>query len=232
VDSGGGRRGSRASDAVADSIRAQFFAGLGPGDWLGTESELAARFGVSRITVRDAIRTLEAQGILTVVLGARGGLRVAEAATDRVSDTLAVQLQLAGVSREEVAEAMSAIEPTTARRAAQRCDDDDARRLRALLAQAEDASEDPEAFTAAALDFHLCLAEIARNRALIASVRALRVVEQRHFAPATTPAVVRRVLESHTAIAEAVIAHDADAATRAMAVHLDRVAMPDRAPLL
>lgn len=191
---------------------------------MGTESELADRFGVSRITVRDAIRTLEAQGILTVVLGARGGLRIAEAATDRVSDSLAVQLHLEAVTRAEVTEAMAAIEPTTARRAADQCDADDERRLRMLLAETEAASQDPEAFTAKALDFHLCVAEIARNRALIASVRALRIAEQRHFAPQTTAAVVGRVLDAHRAIAEAVIAHDAETAMREMAAHLEKVA--------
>lgn len=174
--------------------------------------------------MRDAIRTLEAQGILTVVLGARGGLRVAESATERVSDTLAIQLHLDAVSWAEVTEAMAAIEPTTARRAAEQCDDNDARRLRALLAEAQATAEDPDAFTASALDFHLCLAEIARNRALVAAVRALRIAEQRLFAPQTTPAVVQRLLGAHAEIAEAVIRHDAQTAMEAMARHLDMVA--------
>lgn len=219
-------RAGRASDFIADEIRRQFFAGQRSGDWIGTEAELAERFGVSRITMRDAVRILEAQGVVDVVHGARGGLRVAEAATGRVSDALAVQLQLEGVNRAEITEAMSTIEPTTTRLAARACDDEDAARLRALIDEAHAVTRDREAFTTAALDFHLALAEISRNRALAASVRALRVVEQRHFAPLTSKAVVGRVLAAHASIAAAVITHEEDAATATMEEHLRRVAHP------
>src|SRR5580700_8483607 len=54
-------RNTRASEDVLAQIKEAFFGGMKAGDWLGTETELAERFGVSRITVRDAIRSLEAQ---------------------------------------------------------------------------------------------------------------------------------------------------------------------------
>ncbi|MGH8963867.1 MAG: FadR/GntR family transcriptional regulator, partial [Actinomycetes bacterium] len=76
-------RTTRASEDVAAQVKQAFFAGMRPGDWLGTETELAERFGVSRITVRDAIRSLEAQGIVEVKVGARGGLRIAAGDLDR-----------------------------------------------------------------------------------------------------------------------------------------------------
>ena len=72
-------RNTRASEDVLAQIKEAFFGGMKAGDWLGTETELAERFGVSRITVRDAIRSLEAQGIVDVKVGARGGVRIANA---------------------------------------------------------------------------------------------------------------------------------------------------------
>src|SRR5476651_165185 len=63
---------------IAQQIRDAVFAGaLQPGDWVGSEMDLARQFGVSRIPVRDAMKTLAAMGIIEVKVGAGGGARVA-----------------------------------------------------------------------------------------------------------------------------------------------------------
>ena len=81
-----------------------------PGDFLGTEKDLAERFGVSRIVARDALRTLEAQGIVRIKVGAGGGARIAQGDTRLFAEALAVQLDLAGVSVGEIMDAQRAIE--------------------------------------------------------------------------------------------------------------------------
>ncbi|MCS5734530.1 FadR/GntR family transcriptional regulator [Herbiconiux daphne] len=218
-------RNARASEDVVNQIKEAFFDGMSSGDWVGTEADLATRFGVSRITIRDAIRTLEVQGVVEVKVGSGGGLRIAEADPDRFADALSVQLHLLGITWQEVVEAMQTVEPLTARLAAQRADPDDLERLRAALAAAGDRVDDPHSFTERSLDFHLLVAEASHNRALRASVRALRSVQSLKFEPNTSEARARDVSESHQKIFDAIAAGDPDQAAAAMSEHLEHMSV-------
>ena len=85
------------------------------------------RFGVSRIVARDALRTLEAQGIVEIKVGSGGGARIAQGNARLFAEALAVQLDLAGVSVAEIMDAQRAIECLAAELAADQCDADDPR---------------------------------------------------------------------------------------------------------
>ena len=110
---------------------------LRPGDFLGTEKDLAERFGVSRIVARDALRTLEAQGIVDIKVGSGGGARIAQGNARLFAEALAVQLDLAGVTAAEIMDAQRAIECLAAELAAINATAEDHARLRELLADAE-----------------------------------------------------------------------------------------------
>src|SRR4030081_1561150 len=71
-----GRSASLSSQIVSDVREALFAKRFKPGDVLGTEKDLAARYGVSRIVARDALRTLQALGIADIKMGKGGGARV------------------------------------------------------------------------------------------------------------------------------------------------------------
>ena len=82
----------RASDEVAEALRAHIRdAGLGPGDRLGREEDLARRFGVSRPTVREAIRALSSAHLLTATKGPGGGIFVAATPEQGIGRSLAAQ---------------------------------------------------------------------------------------------------------------------------------------------
>ena len=71
-------RAQSVSSRIVDQVRAALFRGeLKPGDVLGSETDLAQKFGVSRVPVRDAFKTLQALGIVEVKMGANGGARIA-----------------------------------------------------------------------------------------------------------------------------------------------------------
>ena len=115
----GGHSASLSGQIVAQVRDALFGKKLKPGDFLGTEKDLAARFGVSRIVARDALRTLQALGIVDIKMGKGGGARVARGNPRLFAEALAVQLDLTGVSVPEIMDAQRAIETLAAELAAE-----------------------------------------------------------------------------------------------------------------
>src|SRR5215467_4109813 len=109
-----GRSASLSSQIVADVREALFAKRLKPGDFLGTEKDLAARHGVSRIVARDALRTLEALGIVEIRMGKGGGARIARGNPRLFAEALAVQLDLTGVSAAEILDAESKLDDMAA----------------------------------------------------------------------------------------------------------------------
>src|SRR3954451_5304705 len=96
------RGGTMAARIVAEVRDALFERRYKPGDFLGTEKELAARHGVSRIVARDAMRTLEALGIVEIRMGKGGGARIARGNPRLFAEALAVQLDITGVTAAEI----------------------------------------------------------------------------------------------------------------------------------
>ena len=136
-------RSSSLSSQMVGQVRDDLFAKkLKPGDFLGTEKELAARFGTSRIVARDALRTLEALGIVEIRMGKGGGARIAHGNPRLFAEALAVQLDLTGVSAAEIMDAQRAIETLGAELAAENATAADIAKLRRLLAEAEAALPD------------------------------------------------------------------------------------------
>src|SRR5688572_2691514 len=159
-----GRSSSLSSQIVAAVRDALFARKIRPGDFLGTEKELAAQHGVSRIVARDALRTLEALGIVEIKMGKGGGARIAAGNPQLFAEALAVQLDLTGVSAAEIMDAQRAIECLAAELAAENATDEDLARLRDLVAQAEAHIDDNSLYTQLSRDFHLALAEASHNR--------------------------------------------------------------------
>src|SRR5437588_11072108 len=93
-----GRSSSLSAQLVAEVRDALFAKQLRPGDFLGTEKDLAARFNASRIVARDALRTLEALGIVEIRMGKGGGARIAHGNPRLCAEALAVQPDLTGAS--------------------------------------------------------------------------------------------------------------------------------------
>src|SRR6201991_3783543 len=149
------RSATMSTQIVAQVRDALFARELRPGDFLGTEKDLAGRFGVSRIVARDALRTLEAQGVVDIKVGSGGGARISQGNTRLFAEALAVQLDLAGVTVAEIMDAQRAIECLAAELAAVSATPEDHAKLRALNAEAERRIDDTVAYTRLGREFHL-----------------------------------------------------------------------------
>jgi GntR family transcriptional repressor for pyruvate dehydrogenase complex len=212
------------STQIVGEVRDALFAKeLRPGDFLGTEKDLAERFGVSRIVARDALRTLEAQGIVEIKVGSGGGARIAQGNARLFAEALAVQLDLAGVTAAEIMEAQRAIECHAAELAAINATAEDHARLRELLADAESKLDDMLAFTRSGHDFHLAVAEASHNRALVVQLISLQHVSWPSRNPTLNPRVARRVLDVHKELAALIEMRDGAAARRLMDDHVKMI---------
>ena len=217
------RTATMSTQIVAQVRDALFQKELHPGDFLGTEKDLAKRFGVSRIVARDALRTLEAQGIVDIKVGAGGGARVARGNARLFAEALAVQLDLAGVTVGEIMDAQRAIECLAAELAAVNANADDHARLRELNAQAELRIEDVAAFTRLGREFHLAVAEASHNRVLVVQLISLQHVSWPAQNPTLTPEVSRRILAVHQELASLIAMRDPSGARRLMDDHVKMI---------
>jgi GntR family transcriptional regulator, transcriptional repressor for pyruvate dehydrogenase complex len=218
------RTATMSTQIVAQVREALFAKELRPGDFLGTEKDLAERFGVSRIVARDALRTLEAQGIVEIKVGAGGGARVAQGNARLFAEALAVQLDLTGVSVGEIMEAQRAIECLAAELAAINSTIEDHARLRELNAEAERRSDDVVAFTRLGREFHLAVAEASHNRVLVVQLISLQHVSWPAQNPTLTPKVARRILTAHKELAALIEMRDAAGARKLMDEHVRMIA--------
>jgi GntR family transcriptional regulator, transcriptional repressor for pyruvate dehydrogenase complex len=153
---------------IADELRALIVSGeLAEGDSLGHEPELVDRFGVSRPSLREALRILEAEGLVTVVRGVHGGVVVHEPDERMTARTAALVLQSRNVELADVFEARSLLEPLAARAiATARGRRAAVNELRGLIRQEEAAIADPERFGVANAAFHERLVALAGNQTL------------------------------------------------------------------
>jgi len=220
--------GETLSERITAQVRGALFAGqIKAGDRLGSESQLADRFGVSRMAVRDALRSLAATGIVDVRVGAKGGIFIAHGNADHFADALAVQLKLIGLTLEELFDAQIAIEVTSAGLAARHATEADLAKLRELLSELQGLAQpslrraDEASFTAASMRFHEALVEAAHNRALAAQFKALRFVLEPVYRERTTDGVAQRVVGSHKALLTCIENRDAESARALMQRRLE-----------
>jgi GntR family transcriptional repressor for pyruvate dehydrogenase complex len=219
----GGRPASLSSQIVAEVRDALFSKKLKPGEFLGTENDLAARFGVSRIVARDALRTLQALGIVDIKMGKGGGARIARGNPRLFAEALAVQLDLTGVSASEIMDAQRAIEALAAELAAEHANAADHAKLQHLLADAEGKIHDNEAYTRSCRDFHLAIAEASHNRVLLVQLISLQHVSWPSENRTLTPAVAQRILEVHKQLASRIVMRDAAGARSLMDDHVKMI---------
>src|ERR1700761_1374071 len=101
----------RISELIVDQVRTLIHEGkLTPGDRLPPEREMCDRFGVSRVTVREALRVLEANGLVEIRGGAHGGAFVSKPTSDKVRSSIVDLLTLSSVTASDVTEVRMVLE--------------------------------------------------------------------------------------------------------------------------
>jgi GntR family transcriptional repressor for pyruvate dehydrogenase complex len=219
------QRVRKAYEQVYDQLRELIMRGeLVRGQRLPNEVVLAREFGVSRGTVREALRVLAAQNLIRTAKGAGGGSFVTLPTVDHVSEFLQANIRLLNeseeVSAEEILEARELLESFAARMAARRRSQADLEQLRTCIADDPLALGTEQQFTYNAA-FHTGLLEASGNTLLtIAAQPVFGILQTNMRRREIRRETLRRVNDDHRAILAAVEAGDADAAERCMHDHL------------
>jgi len=162
-------RQTRAFEDVVRQIQEAILKGsLKPGARLPAERQLQDTFQVSRGTLREALRTLEQKGLITIKTGTAGGAIVRAVDTKLVSESLDLLLRYQKISLKELAEFREAVEGVVASKAARKATRQDVRTLRALVRSIR-GYLDADSFDWSGVvrednRFHFHLARIAGNR--------------------------------------------------------------------
>lgn len=210
------------SDTVAGSIVDAILSGrLRAGEELDSERDLAEQFGVSRTVIREAIRSLSAQGLVEPRSGRR--IQVASAGPDGVNRSMRLFLRShAGIDYPKIHEIRTALEIRMAEAAAERASDDALAGLRALSEQMTAARAQPERAAQLDVEFHQAIAAATGNElfGLVLGSIGEVLLETRRAAFAV-PGMFEDAVREHGEILGALERRDAQAAGDAMRAHLD-----------
>jgi DNA-binding FadR family transcriptional regulator len=224
----------RSYDALAEILRESILDGeYAEGTALPPEREIVDETGLSRGSVREALRRLEVEGLIVVKTGRYGGSIVRRPDENTLSHFIHLFVRGRKVSLGELNDARGVLEPGLAYLAAMHRDAKDIETLQKATRKLEKASlrDDPETYNSVNLEWHLAVARASGNQLLGAYLAAISHAIQEQgrlhkpvFDPEYEPEIEAAVLRAHQAVTSAIIAGDPAAARRRMERHINAYA--------
>lgn len=226
-------RSPRVADLVADRLRRRILSGdLQDGELLPKEEELRERYPASKPSFREAMRILEAEGLITIRRGNVGGAVVHRPSASNVAYTLAMVLATRDAGIADVARALRECEPACAALCAERRDRRRSvvPRLRKIQRQSKRDIGDLVFATTISRQFHEALVQSCGNESLIIMVGALEAIWSSHetgwayrvLDSESVPLEERRAAFTvHDEIIELIDAGDSDRVRELSAAHLE-----------
>jgi len=212
----------RLSDEIVRQIKETLLAGkLRAGDRLPPERDLAEQFETSRASVREALRTLEQEGMIQIKKGVNGGIFIADLDHRPITKSLQTLLRFKKITIHQIAEARLIFEPEAARLAAERATAEDLQELEEVMRQMSQAVRERELPSSFDLRFHQVIARAAANPILEMLAESMLGVASKTITE-LHPSVdtLRHVLASHRKVFEAVRGRNGPLAFKVMREHI------------
>ncbi len=208
----------KSSDVLAERLKQEILNdGYNLGSALPTERELVSTTGLSRGSVREALRILEAQGLVNTRAGRYGGTTVSQPTADHLASHISLYIKGRSVTLSALVEVRLALEPMVAALAAERRTAEDILNLRAIAKRIEWAADnDLTAFLEENVNWHDAIAAASHNDLLHAFATSVSgmMFEASQIKEFASAEVRQRVRHAHARILEAIEAGDADLARR------------------
>lgn len=195
--------------------------GLTTGSPLPAERDMLEEYAVARGTLREALRFLEIQGVITIKTGPGGGPVVGEPGSRHVASVIAMMLQLERAPFRAVLEARTTLEPAMAAQAAMRISDEELEKLNDSVHRMREHLDDLDFFLHENEAFHDIIAHASGNDVFALMISSLNWIIDGTPLGVDYPADVRKsVATEHARIYRAIAKRDPDRASAAMAVHI------------
>ncbi|KPJ78100.1 MAG: hypothetical protein AMJ54_05250 [Deltaproteobacteria bacterium SG8_13] len=217
----------KAPQLIINQIRGAILQGkIAPGQKLPSSAELTERFGVSKATLREALRALEFLGLIDIRKGAKGGIYASEVDIRVSRDSLINFFHFQNVSVQNLSEVRKVLEPYAAKVAAQRIMDDDIEVLKKINQDCELAlaNDQHDRISKEMVNFHRVIARCTANPVLIfiltfvedllQDTKDLLRPDRRFF---------QTVVEAHKRIVSALVKRDAEKASVEMYKDVSKV---------
>jgi GntR family transcriptional repressor for pyruvate dehydrogenase complex len=211
---------SKVSENIVNQIRKAIFEGnLKPGDKLPSDKELMDNFGVSKGSLREALRSLEVLGLLKIRKGTLGGAFVTEVDTETAKEGFSNFFVFRDLSLKNLFDVRLILEAHIAECAASIISDDDLQRLKQILQETRDALRNdlPLDYRGKEVSFHLIIANATQNPLLIFLLDFVEslLLDAKGILN-TGRDFSEKVLEAHERIYKALVARDASQAKNAI----------------
>ena len=214
---------AKVSDEVANQIKALISEGkLRPGDRLPPERELIKEFGISRPSLREALKSLVTMGFLEVKRAKR--TYVKSAASERMGDPLSVLIKSDTQKIYDLIEVRKAMEAWGAHYAAQRATEEDLREMERILQEMRHAIEEGRPWVKEDADFHLVIAQSTHNTIQIHLMSTIYDLLKESVARVLTDkGKMKKLYQQHYRIFNAIRSHAPEKARERTLEHLDYV---------
>lgn len=210
-------------ETLRDDLRRKILTGaIRPGQLLPSERSLGDDYGLSRSSVREAIREIEAEGLVEVNRGRFGGCRVIVPRRDRLVHLVDIFVRANGVSLSAILDCRSAIEPMLARLAVRNMTETAMGGIEALHEKFIASAGDIKVYRQTNYDWHLAIARVSGNEPLLALIEPVLSIasSSTEYEKVTTPENRQRAISAHQDVMSALRARDAEGAALAMEAHL------------
>ncbi len=215
----------KAADVLAGILREKILGGdLLEGVPLPNERDLGSQAGLSRASVREALRILEGEGLIATRIGRNGGSAVVRPSIATIERSVGIYIRGQRIRLDAVLETRAAIEPPSARFAALHRTDADLEAIEAAHAKLQEVSAagDISGYVRANLDWHFKIVRASHNELLIAFTSAISqsIYDATDLEGFNSVGVRNSVIRAHRRVMDAIIAQDGDAAARRMERHV------------
>jgi GntR family transcriptional repressor for pyruvate dehydrogenase complex len=217
----------KTAEVVAGTLRRFIVDGyLRPGGHLPNEAGLIEQFGISRSTVREALRLLESEQLVEVKRGARGGALVTLPGPDALARPAALLLQVSGATMADVTTARCGIEPVAVNLLATHCPPGALPELEAIVREAESAPAKSGQAELAIAEFHRRVVELSGNATLGLIAGMLFEITMRHTGipddgSALTKSRIVSLIKAQRELLDLISAADGEAAETFWRAHLE-----------
>jgi GntR family transcriptional repressor for pyruvate dehydrogenase complex len=226
----------RSFDDIVAQIRDRVISGqLQSGERLPSERDLCRIFGVSRATLREGLRTLEAVGVVEIRPGSHGGVFAAEPDAGQVASALEALIRFRGATAHDLAEFRTTFEAESAYWAAIRADRNDIDELDRIVREFDAQARDPnlpwQPLSRLDLAFHETIARTSKNQVRVAIMLGISRPFYRassSLEPLASPKVRKAIARELALITEAIRQHDSALARSRMLRHVKKYSELER----